>query len=166
MTDNDEQGAGGKGRYVELHASSAFSFLRGASLPESLATEAARLEMPALALLDRDGVYGAPRLYTGARESGIRPLVGAEITMEDESVVPLLVASRKGYENLCQLVTVSKMEGRSTGLPAVGLAEAGRSEGQKAGNDRKRPCLATWSELEAYAEGLIALTGEIGRAHV
>jgi error-prone DNA polymerase len=52
--------------YVELHAASAFSFLQGASLPEALVERAAALGYPALALLDRDGVYGAPRLRRGS----------------------------------------------------------------------------------------------------
>ncbi|HAM54250.1 MAG TPA: hypothetical protein DCQ64_02095 [Candidatus Rokubacteria bacterium] len=65
--------------YVELHARSAFSFLEGAALPEALAERAARLGQPALALLDRDGLYGAPRLYRAAIRLGITPLVGAEL---------------------------------------------------------------------------------------
>ncbi len=82
--------------YVELHARSAFSFLRGASSPEDLGRTAFELELPALALLDRDGVYSAPRLYGQTRATGVRALVGAEITMEDGSVVPLLAANRTG----------------------------------------------------------------------
>ena len=98
--------------YVELHARSAFSFLRGASSPEDLANEATRRELPALALLDRDGVYGAPRFYAAAREQKLRARVGAEITLEDGSVVPLLVATRTGYQNLCQLITEAKLTER------------------------------------------------------
>ena len=98
--------------YVELHARSAFSFLRGASNPEDLAKAAAALELPALGLLDRDGVYGAPRLFGPARENGLRAIVGAEITMEDGTVVPLLAATREGYQNLCQLITESKLIAR------------------------------------------------------
>ena len=63
--------------YVELHARSAFSFLRGASFPEQLAEHAAKLEFPAMALCDRDGVYGAPRFYTKGRKYGVEPIVGA-----------------------------------------------------------------------------------------
>jgi error-prone DNA polymerase len=68
--------------YVELHAASAFSFLRGASLPETLVERAAALGYPALALLDQDGVYGAPRFHKAARSAGLRPLIGAELTIE------------------------------------------------------------------------------------
>jgi error-prone DNA polymerase len=67
--------------YVELHAASAFSFLQGASLPEALVERAAALGYPALALLDRDGVYGAPRFHKAALAAGIRPLIGAELTI-------------------------------------------------------------------------------------
>ena len=140
--------------YVELHASSAFSFLRGASLPEELAGRAAKLGLPALAVLDRDGVCAAPRLYSAAREQGIRPLVGAEITMEDGSVVPLLVENRAGYQNLCRLISTAKLGARAPGLTP---------EGQPPGVDphaRKRPCFATWAELAAHAGGLVALSGD------
>jgi error-prone DNA polymerase len=67
--------------YVELHTASAFSFLRGASLPETLVERAATLGYPALALLDADGVYGAPRFHRAATQAGIRPIVGAELTI-------------------------------------------------------------------------------------
>jgi error-prone DNA polymerase len=67
--------------YVELHASSAFSFLQAASLPEALVDRAASLGYPALALLDRDGVYGAPRFHKAARAAGIQPIIGAELTV-------------------------------------------------------------------------------------
>src|SRR3954470_19008146 len=67
--------------YVELHAASAFSFLRGASLPETLVERAATLGYPALALLDADGVYGAPRFHRAATQAGIRPIIGAELTI-------------------------------------------------------------------------------------
>ncbi len=133
--------------YVELHARSAFSFLRGASSPEDLINSAGNNELPAMALLDRDGLYGAPRFYSHVVEtkSPVRPRVGAEITMEDGTVIPLLVASHAGYQNLCQLITTTKLTPRTS--------ESGPAE-------RKRPCLATWDELARHADGLIALTGD------
>lgn len=154
--------------YVELHARSAFSFLRGASNPEDLAKTASALELPAIALLDRDGVYGAPRLFAPARENGIRAIVGAEITMEDGSVLPLIAASRRGYQNLCQLITETKLTKRS---PSLALQPSHIPSPRNAAGpastrhdptpfDRKRPCFATWDELARYEEGLIALTGD------
>ncbi len=67
--------------YIELHTSSAFSFLDGASLPGTLIDRAAELGYPALALLDRDGVYGAPQFYRAAKAAGIKAIVGAELTI-------------------------------------------------------------------------------------
>src|SRR4026207_772839 len=72
--------------YVELHAASAFSFLPGASLPETLVERAAALGYPALALLDRDGVYGAPRFPKAALAAGIRPIIGAELTIRNSEL--------------------------------------------------------------------------------
>ena len=122
--------------YHELHARSAFSFLRGASNPEDLACAAARLSLPSIALSDRDGVYGSPRLHAAAKEQGIRALVGAELTMEDKCILPVLVATRTGYQNLCRLVTNSRLRGSKTESTVL------------------------WNELPAYAEGLLALTGD------
>jgi error-prone DNA polymerase len=121
--------------YVELHACSAFSFLRGASFPEQLAETAAELEMPAMALLDRNGVYGAQRFSVAAREQNVRPIVGSELTMEDGCVLPVLVKNRTGYKNLCDLLTQAHL----------------RSE--------KGSCVIKWDELPAFAEGLVALAG-------
>src|ERR1700733_11869307 len=69
-------------KYVELHASSAFSFLEGASRPEDLVSRAKELELPAIALVDRDGVYGSPRFHMAAKSVGIHPHVGAEVSVE------------------------------------------------------------------------------------
>ena len=93
---------------VELHASSAFSFLRGSSLPEDLVQRAAELRIDTLALLDRDGVSGAPRFFKAARAAGIRPLVGAELTLKGGGCLPILVESREGYQRLCRLITSMK----------------------------------------------------------
>src|SRR5437016_1078221 len=121
--------------YVELHACSAFSFLRGASFPEQLAETAAGLEMPAMALLDRNGVYGAQRFSVAAREQNVRPIVGAELSMEDGGVLPVLVKDRTGYKNLCELLTQAHL----------------RSENGS--------CLVRWDELTNVADGLVVLFG-------
>jgi error-prone DNA polymerase len=121
--------------YIELHACSAFSFLRGASFPEQLAEVAADLEMPAVALVDRDGVYGAQRFSVAARESNVRPIVGCELSMQDGIILPVLVQNRAGYKNLCELLTEAHL----------------RSE--------KWKCAVRWDELPQFAEGLVALFG-------
>ncbi len=124
--------------YVELHACSAFSFLRGGSFPEQIAATAASLEMPAVALLDRDGVYGAQRFSVAARENGVRPIIGCDLTMEDGVVLPVLVQNTGGYKNLCELLTEAHL----------------RSE--------KGKCSVRWNELPQYSGGLVALLGSAG----
>lgn len=125
-----------RGGYVELHARSAFSFLRSPSHPEDLVVRAGALDLPAIALCDRDGVYGAPRLFRAAKKTGVRPIVGADLTMEDGTVLPVLVCSREGYRNLCRLITRAKLRGTKTDAP-VG-----------------------WEELPEFTAGLVALTGD------
>src|SRR5207344_1908716 len=95
--------------YHELHARSAFSFLRGASGPEEIMTRAAALELPGVAIADRDGVYGSARAQARAAELGLRARVGAELTLEDGSVLPVLVKNRPGYQALCQLLTTAHL---------------------------------------------------------
>src|SRR5881628_1394323 len=123
------------GVFIELHAQSAFSFLEAAEQPETLAEEAARLEMPAIALVDRDGVYGAPRFYQAMTKLGLRAIVGSEIALQDGSRLPLLVEDREGYQNLCRLITRMKL-GAPKGAAAIAL-----------------------DDLEPYAAGLVCLTG-------
>ena len=122
--------------YVELHARSAFSFLRGGSAPEWLAQEAAHVGLPAVALCDRHGVYGAVRFHLTAKEVGVRALIGCEVILEDETVVPLLVATQAGYRRLGALLTLANLR-------------APKNEGR-----------VTWRELSEDNEGLIALTGD------
>jgi len=122
--------------FVELHARSAFSFLEAAALPEELAERAAALEQPALALLDRDGLYGAPRFYRAATRVGINPLVGAEVTLAEGGRLPLLVESPEGYQNLCRLLTKIKMRASTKNTGA-----------------------ATLEEIAEHAVGLVCLTG-------
>ncbi|MFY9527451.1 MAG: error-prone DNA polymerase [Candidatus Acidiferrales bacterium] len=98
--------------YTELHARSAFSFLEGASIPEELAGVCAEKGMPAMALLDRDGVYGAPRFYLAAKKIPIQAHIGAEVTSAVGWRYPLLVESRAGYQNLCRLITRMKLRAR------------------------------------------------------
>ncbi len=116
---------------VELHASSAFSFLRGSSSPEALVERAAELGYAAVALVDRDSISGAPRFWKAAKAAGIRPLVGAELTLEGGGCLPLLVENRSGYQNLCRLITDMKA-GHAKGTATLrldALEEDGRTEG-------------------------------------
>jgi error-prone DNA polymerase len=95
--------------YVELHCHSAYSFLDGASLPEELAVRAAELGYPALALTDHDGVYGSLEFAHAAKPLGVRPITGAEVTLDTHppAHVTLLVESSRGYANLCRLLTAA-----------------------------------------------------------
>jgi len=122
--------------FIELHARSAFSFLRGGSLPETLAATAGERGLTALAVCDRMGVYGAPRFSSAALEAGVRPIFGAELVLEDGSVLPVLVENRRGYNHLCQCLTRAHLR-------------APKGEGR-----------VLWSELEEFAPGLVALTGD------
>ena len=72
-------------QYVELHARSAFSFLRGAATPEELIAVCSELKMPAMALLDNDGVYGAARFHLAAKKLDIKAHIGAEITIRHQT---------------------------------------------------------------------------------
>jgi error-prone DNA polymerase len=145
--------------YIELHTSSAFSFLDGASLPEALVDRAAALGYPAIALLDRDGVYGAPRVHLAAKKAGLKAIIGAELTIgigdrEREPVgrrpgagrrapsperrlltLPVLIESPQGYRNLCRLVSRMKLR-------------APKGEGA-----------LTLDELDGHVGGLVALAG-------
>ena len=136
--------------YIELHTSSAFSFLDGAALPEVLVDRAAALGYPSLALLDRDGVYGIPRFHKAAVAAGIKPIIGSELTIRANGTsndphptprvpilwrLPVLVEKQEGYRNLCRLVTRMKLS-------------APKGEGALA-----------LEELEGYTAELVALAG-------
>jgi error-prone DNA polymerase len=110
-------------KYVELHTRSAFSFLEGASTPEELAGGCAAHQMPSMALLDRDGLYGAPRFHLAMGKLNLKAYIGAEITCIEGGRLALLVASREGYQNLCRLLTRMKLRAEK-GKGAIHLAEA------------------------------------------
>jgi DNA polymerase III alpha subunit len=94
--------------YIELRSRTAFSFLEGATTPEDLADRAAELGYPAIAMGDRDGVYGHPRFYQAAKKAGVKAIVGADLTLEDDSRLYVLVPDRERYKNLCRMITASK----------------------------------------------------------
>ncbi|HEX3067689.1 MAG TPA: PHP domain-containing protein, partial [Thermoanaerobaculia bacterium] len=141
--------------YAELRTASAFSFLDGASLPEDLIHNAAQKDIPAMALIDTNGVYGAPRFYGAAKKAGVRAIVGAEVVLGDEQQkagltltrmdaarsnaretrLTLLVESHTGYRNLCKLLTAGAL-------------------------DRpKAQARFTWDLIAKHAEGLHCITG-------
>jgi error-prone DNA polymerase len=125
---------------VELHARSAFSFLEGGSLPESLAITAAGLGLPALALLDKNGFYGSPRLHMAAKRTGVRAHVGTELSVTDEystTQYPLLCESQQGYQNLSRLISKTTLR-----VP------------------KHSDSAAQFHELEEHASGVICLTGD------
>src|SRR3974390_790661 len=124
--------------FVELHARSAFSFLEGACVPEELAGACAEFGMPAMAIMDRNGVYGAPRFHMAAEKAGVRAHVGSEITCTNGHTYPLLVETREGYRNLCRLVTRMKLRAK-------------KGEGA-----------APLEEIAEFARGLICLTRHPG----
>src|SRR5712692_5312982 len=104
--------------YVELHCHSNFSFLDGGSHPFELAARAAELEMPALAITDRGGVYGAVRFLQACRKLGVKPIIGAALEVDGDELI-LLARNLRGYSNLCRLLSVAhadqpKGEARTT----------------------------------------------------
>jgi len=101
--------------YVELHAHSAYSFLDGASQPEELAARAAELGYEALALTDHDGLYGSLEFAHAAKAFGVRAITGAEVTLEGGAHITLLVETRRGYANLCRLLTTAHAGTRRVG---------------------------------------------------
>ena len=179
--------------YIELHTASAFSFLQGASLPEALVDRAAELGYPALALLDRDGVYGAPRFHKAARAAGIKPIIGAELTIghggqarqrqeagrpgRDNQSQPGLPASpahpslpcpssakaQEGYRNLCRLITRMKLRAPK----GEGALDARRSRrARRAAWSRSSGARRSTAGATASAGCSIALVGIFGRESV
>ncbi len=121
--------------YCELHMRSAFSFLSSGSQPQRLAARAAELGMNCAALLDRDTVAGAVRFHFEAKEHGLKPIIGAEITMDDGSLLPLVPLNLKGYRNLSRLITTIKLR------------------------SKKGEHFATREDIEKYSADLMCFTG-------
>src|SRR5215212_1259763 len=121
--------------FHELHTRSAFSFLSSGSLPQMLVQRAADLGLPGVALLDRDTVAGAVRFHFEAKEKGIKPIIGSEITLDDGSVLPLVPINLKGYQNLSRLITTVKLR------------------------NKKGEHFATREDIEEHSDNLICFTG-------
>ena len=121
--------------FTELHTSSAFSFLRGGSLPEEIIKSASAFDMPAIAQIDRDTLSGAVRFHREAEKHGVKAIIGSEVTMFDGSVLPLIPTSLKGYQNLCRLLTEAKLRSKKGGHKT------------------------TFDDLERFSKDLICLSG-------
>jgi error-prone DNA polymerase len=121
--------------YVELHCHSNFSFLDGASPPDELVAVAHQLGYRALALTDHNGLYGIIRFNQAAQRMGIRPIFGAEVTLDNGHHLLLLAKDASGYANLSQLITAAKM------------------------SCQKAEARVTEEQLSTYHKGLIALSG-------
>ena len=157
--------------YAELRAASAFSFLDGSSLPEDLVERAAALGLPAVALVDRNGVYGAPRFYKAAKEAGLRALVGAEVTLKEDSADKRPGERKRKSARPLTLPSPPADRGRGVSpwerLPRITLLVENRA-GYKnlcrlitagALGKEKGNTAVTWDQVAAHAEGLHCLTG-------
>lgn len=120
--------------YVPLWCKSNFSFLEGASHPEELVERAQSIGLEALALTDRDGVYGVVRAHVRARELGVRLILGSELRLECGARVVLLAQNRDGYGELCELVTRGRLRAP------------------------KGECVLSVADVRDHAAGLLALT--------
>ncbi len=164
--------------YAELHAASAFSFLEGASLPEDLVQRAAELELPAVALVDRNGVYGAPRFYQAAKQAGIRALVGAEVVLADDHPLAAGTAAAAATAGRRPLGLVPEPRAALPALPALpadtaadpgrltllvesraGYANLCRLLTAAARDRPKGEARVDWDLLAAHAGGLRCLSG-------
>ena len=176
--------------YIELHARSAFSFLEGASVPEELIAAALEFEMPAMALLDRDGVYGSPRFHLSARKNGIKAHIGAEIQVQ--CPMSNVQRQKKGMSAKFGPLTLEGEQARLQSQTQDTSADIGHwtlDSGQKSTfslpllvrtrtgyqnlcrlvtlmklrvpkHAKPGECAVSLDELAAHAEGLICLTGE------
>jgi len=171
--------------YIELHARSAFSFLEGASLPEELVATCAQLKMPAMALLDIDGVYGAPRFHLAANKIGLKAHIGAEVTCAPFHPVILSGASASRNEALAESKSLPRAS-RGDPYPQQSAKSIGIPRSARNDNSFRLPILVSTragyqnlcrlitkmklrakkgegavcqEELEEHAQGLICLTG-------
>ena len=164
-------------QYIELHARSAFSFLRGAATPEELIAVCAALDMPAMALLDNDGVYGVARFHLAAQKIGIKAHIGAEITVQSSSGVQSPMSNVQSQNTDVGPWTLDVRQHRSPLNPEVftlPLLVRNRTGYQNLcrlitlmklrvpKHAKPGECAITLDELREYADGLVCLTGDHG----
>jgi error-prone DNA polymerase len=121
--------------YCELHCHTYYSLLDASSSPEALVDQAATLGMNALAITDHNGLYGAVAFWHAARSKGIRPIIGAELTLAHGSHLTLLAETQSGYANLSRLISQGQMQGEK-GAPRLAI-----------------------EDVAQHAQGLLCLTG-------
>ncbi len=154
--------------YAELHCHSAFSFLDGASVPEELAYRAKEIGLSALALTDHDDLGGAVRFASAAKELDFEGIIGAELTLEDDSHLILLAEDLQGYKNICHMITYArsncvrgrprvsyeKLYDRSSGLIALTGCPHGRIPSSLAVDDFEQAKNAALELKEVFADRL------------
>ena len=144
--------------FVHLHLHSVFSFLDSTCQLDRLVARVAELGMPAVAITDHDGVYGAVRFYRAAREAGIKPILGIELTTEGGHHLPLLAASRTGYSNLCRMATAGHFrvlrEAAGEQDPIAPILNT-----RAAGAQWRKAPRCNLSTIAKCSEGVIALSG-------
>jgi error-prone DNA polymerase len=153
--------------YIELHSRSAFSFLEGSSLPENLIARCAELQMPAMALLDRDGVYGAPRFHMAAKKAKVEAHIGAEVTTEISDSGLQIVDCKSGRASICnhdQIFNLKSKICNSFRLPLLVSSRAGyqnlcRLITKMKLRAAKNEGAVCEEELQEHAAGMICLTG-------
>ncbi|MFM8380038.1 MAG: error-prone DNA polymerase [Planctomycetia bacterium] len=128
-------------RYAELHCTSNFSFLRGASHPDELVHAAAALGYEALAITDRSTLAGIVRAHGAAKQAGLKLVVGAHLEPCDAAPLVVWAADRTGYTNLCRLLT-------------AGYARAAEAGGTRAGEAGR--CILAFDDIAAHSGGLLA----------
>src|SRR5215210_3004205 len=142
--------------YVELHCHSAYSFLDGASHPVELAGAAAEQGHAALAVTDHDGLHGAMEAAQALKALGVRPITGAELTLDDGSHLTLLCESRAGYSNLCRLITCA--HARTRRWVRDGWAEPDANRRPRQSPIDGEPAVSL-EDVERHAAGLVCLSG-------
>ncbi len=144
--------------FAHLHVHSCFSFQDGASGVKKLVRSAGELGMNSMAITDHNNLSAALRLTKAAEECGIKPIHGAEVTLEDGSHLILLAENPKGYSNISVILTEAYMSGD---WQNTARALEGRDAARTMNALKRRRILpkVRFASLEEHNEGIIALSG-------